>query len=146
MIPRFRKWLTAQRSLILSAIGILLFYLGMFAVGITCPIKYLTGVSCAGCGMSRAWFRALTLDFAGAVHYHPLFWIVPIFGVLLWLQKKHRRTARIAIGVLLAAMLIVYCIRMADPTDTIVVFAPTDGLVYRIGHFLISQISEWLRL
>lgn len=146
MFPRFRKWLTAQRSLILCAVLVVAFYLGMFAVGITCPIKYITGISCAGCGMSRAWFHALTLDFSGAIEYHPLFWIVPILAVLLWLQNKHRPAARLGLGILLAAMLIVYAFRMADPNDTIVIFAPTDGLVYRIGHFLFSQVQEWSAL
>ena len=52
------------------------FYLFLeLVLGVTCPILYFTGISCAGCGMSRAWMCLLHLDFAGAFYYHPLFWI-----------------------------------------------------------------------
>ena len=33
--------------------GIVLFYVVLEGLGVTCPIRFLTGVSCAGCGMSR---------------------------------------------------------------------------------------------
>ena len=35
--------------------GIALFYVLIESLGVTCPIRFLTGISCAGCGMSRAW-------------------------------------------------------------------------------------------
>ena len=57
------------------------FYILLECVGITCPIKFITGISCAGCGMSRAWISLLKLDLKNAFYYHPLFWSVPI---LLW--------------------------------------------------------------
>ena len=53
--------------------GIALLYVALEAFGVTCPIRFLTGISCAGCGMSRAWLSLLRLDLAGAVYYHPLF-------------------------------------------------------------------------
>ena len=37
----------------LAAIALL--YLAIESLGVTCPILYLTGIACAGCGMSRAW-------------------------------------------------------------------------------------------
>lgn len=57
-----------QAILIIAA-----FYAVMELAGITCPIRYLTGISCAGCGMSRAWISLLRLDAASAFAYHPLF-------------------------------------------------------------------------
>ena len=52
---------------------IIFFVYGVLTIlGIGCPIKYLTGISCAGCGMTRAWRCVLKLDFARAFSYHPL--------------------------------------------------------------------------
>ena len=41
-------------------------YVALHLIGITCPIKYLTGISCPGCGMSRAYICLLRLDIRGA--------------------------------------------------------------------------------
>ena len=32
----------------------------LYVTGIGCPIKFWTGVSCPGCGMTRAWLAALS--------------------------------------------------------------------------------------
>lgn len=48
------------------------------ATGIGCPIKFMTGISCPGCGMTRAWLEALQLHLSVALAYHPLFWAVPL--------------------------------------------------------------------
>jgi hypothetical protein len=61
-----------------------------------CPFKMLTGFPCPGCGMTRACWCLLKLDFAGAFYYHPLSFLlasVVIFVVLnevaeLWFHKK----------------------------------------------------------
>ena len=63
-----------KRQNISALFTIAVFYLILESVfGITCPILFLTGISCAGCGMSRAWFCVLRMDFTGAFRYHPLF-------------------------------------------------------------------------
>ncbi len=43
-----------------------------------CLYKWLFGMVCPGCGMSRAYFSLLRLDFVAAFNYHPMFWSVPI--------------------------------------------------------------------
>ena len=140
------KWVNQNRSSLTIWGAIFLLYAFFFAVGITCPIKYLTGVSCAGCGMTRAWVHALTLHFPEAFGYNPVFWIVPFLLFLLWLQKRKPVPARIGLGICLGIMLLAYCIRMTDPTDTVVVFAPKDGSIYRTIHGVVTQISTWLAL
>ena len=45
--------------------AVALFYIVIESLGVTCPILFLTGISCAGCGMSRAWLSLLRLDLAG---------------------------------------------------------------------------------
>ena len=55
-------------------------YFLLHIVGIGCPIRFLTGISCAGCGMTRAWLSVGKMDFESAFYYHPLF-----FVPLIWL-------------------------------------------------------------
>ncbi|MFO0619610.1 MAG: DUF2752 domain-containing protein [Polyangiaceae bacterium] len=46
-----------------------------------CPVAILTGQPCPGCGLTRATFACLRLDFAAAVHIHPLvFFATPLVG------------------------------------------------------------------
>ena len=82
-------------EVITSVAAVVVLYVILESFGVTCPIKYITGISCAGCGMSRAWMAFLQLDIAKAFAYHPLFWLVPIAGiVLLWLSFIHIRRCR----------------------------------------------------
>lgn len=141
MLP-LKKWLQGNRYSIVAALCIVFMYLCLFAVGITCPIKHVTGISCPGCGMSRAWFHALTLDFAGAFAYHPLFWLVPAALVMTVLQKRHR-PARLLLYAVMVSALAVYSFRMADPTDTVVVFAPREGLFARLLRELLALFGLW---
>lgn len=49
------------------------FLIFLYAVMIGCPIYRLFGTACPGCGMTRAFFFAMRLDFQAAFQYHPLF-------------------------------------------------------------------------
>ena len=51
-----------------------------------CPIKHLFGISCPGCGMTRAHLALLRLDFKEAFHLHPMFPVV----VPMVLYTAHR--------------------------------------------------------
>lgn len=63
--------------IVLSA-AIVLVALAFSFSGLGCPLKAATGIPCPGCGMTRAWYEALHLNFAGAIAYHPLFWFMPM--------------------------------------------------------------------
>ena len=115
-----------------AIIAIFLFYLVLFALGITCPIKFLTGISCPGCGMTRSWLSLLGLDFSSAIYYHPLFWTVPI---LLYLIKdissgKNSKLLKILLTIILILFIIVYFYRLIVCDSTIVVFEPNNGFIY----------------
>ena len=73
-----------RKEQVTAVLAVALFYGALQLAGITCPIKYITGISCPGCGMTRAWLSLLLRgDLKAAFHYHPLFWIlvpaVPLF-------------------------------------------------------------------
>lgn len=116
-----------------AAAGIALFYLFIEALGVTCPIRFLTGISCAGCGMSRAWWSLLRLDLAQAAAYHPLFWLpVPAAVVLVFRERVPRWFYRGFLAVTCGLFVIVYLFRLFSPDDQIVVFRPDQGLIPRL--------------
>lgn len=102
-------------------------------IGITgCPIRQLTGISCAGCGMTRAWLRLLTLQWEAAFACHPLVLAPAVFVVFHILRRfGHEKLANWVNAVLVLLFVAVYLIRILNPQDTIVTFAPQDGLIWR---------------
>ena len=108
--------------------GIALLYLLIESLGVTCPIRFLTGISCAGCGMSRAWLSLLRLDFAGAFRFHPLFWLPVPAAALLLRPRLPKRVFTVGLALCGALFLLVYLIRLVLPGE-IVVFAPQEGLI-----------------
>ncbi len=111
--------------------GIALLYLLIESLGVTCPIRFLTGISCAGCGMSRAWLSLLRLDFAGAFRFHPLFWLPVPAAALLLRPRLPKRVFTVGLALCGALFLLVYLIRLVLPGE-IVVFAPQEGLIWRL--------------
>lgn len=59
--------------------------------GIGCPIRFFTGISCPGCGMSRAVLLMLSGHFQAAFRMHPLVYAVLPAGV--WLFFGPEQTA-----------------------------------------------------
>ena len=127
--PRFKH----IRNAIAAIATIALLYAFFSLVGIGCPIKYTTGVSCPGCGMTRAWHAVLHLDFKKATEFHPL-WFLPVPGALLLIFRKkiNPKVFRISLLVIAVLFFVVYGIRMADPSNEIVVFRPKKGLIGRL--------------
>lgn len=48
------------------------------ALNIGCPFRWVTGIPCPACGITRAYVSFFSLDFKGAFLHHPLFWLLPI--------------------------------------------------------------------
>ena len=65
-------------EVITSVAAVVVLYVILESFGVTCPIKYITGISCAGCGMSRAWIALLHFNIHDAFMYHPLFFLPPV--------------------------------------------------------------------
>lgn len=113
--------------------AVVLFYAVLESLGVTCPILYLTGISCAGCGMSRAWLSLLRGDLAGAFAFHPLFWLpVPAAALLLFQRRIPRRVFRWGMGIVCVLFLLVYLVRLLWLEDPVVVFRPSQGLIGRL--------------
>ena len=151
-----------------DALSLCLFIAGMaialYLVDLGCIFKTVTGLSCPGCGMTRAWLSALRLDFSSALAYHPLFWAVPIAIALVYVQAPCAELVRRAeqepgsvgrallwvcsfvvkhgtmlLSTLIAAFLALWVIRMIEPCDAGLLFggAPPDGVI--------SDVVGWTR-
>ncbi len=122
-----------QKNDLRALLAIAALYAAMELAGITCPIRLLTGISCAGCGMSRAWLALFRLDLSGAFAYHPLFWLpVPAAALLLFSRRMPRRAFRAGMAAVVALFLAVYVVRLVSPADAVVTFAPSQGLIGRL--------------
>ena len=111
--------------------AVLFLILAGIVLTVHCPLKYLTGISCPGCGMTRALISLLTGHFRQAMHYHPLVLLV-IPGVIVYFFRKKipvklRYVLLAAAAVLLFA---VYFIRLSRP-DEIVSIDLREGAVYK---------------
>lgn len=124
------------------------FYLFLFAVCLLffyeCPFDYLFGISCPGCGMTRALFSVLLLCFKRAFYYHPgIYLILP--GFLLWctdyfkLLPLNPRTKKVLLTLGIAALILIYFVRLFIGSD-IVHIDIKSGLIYRILNYL----PNWL--
>lgn len=80
-----RKQLPERLKLCLI-VGFIYLLLAVFSIG--CPLRFMTGIPCPGCGMTRAVRYALQLDFVSAWHYHPLFFLTPLM-LLLFLFESY---------------------------------------------------------
>lgn len=120
--------------------AIIVFYLILELLGVTCPILYVTGVSCAGCGMSRAWLSLLRLDLAAAFSYHPLFWLpVPTAVLVLLRRRVPERAYRWGLIAVCVLFLAVYLYRQIFLEDGVVVFRPDQGLAARVIRRLFGR-------
>lgn len=107
-----------------------------------CPFSYLFGLSCPGCGMTRAFFSLLRFDFAGAFYYHPLFPLVIalVLGYLLHTFKLVRFSDRFRKIVLILACVLfigVYLIRLISG-HPVVAWDFKKSLIYKIIHFVLK--------
>lgn len=126
----------------LGAVAVIVgFYAVLFALGVTCPIKFITGVSCPGCGMTRAWLCLLSGKSALALHYHPLVWLPPVVVAVYLLRKRLPKWvvngSLTVAGVLFCG---VYLYRLLSGcAPEVVAFAPETGAVVRLGAALLAR-------
>lgn len=66
------------KSKLLFTAGYLALIMLFYALGFSCIFRSLLGISCPGCGMTRAMIAAAQLHFKEAFAYHAMFWSMPI--------------------------------------------------------------------
>ena len=120
-------------EVITSVTAVVVLYVILESFGVTCPIKYITGISCAGCGMSRAWIALLHFNIHEAFMYHPLFFLPPVVVIFMLLKSKiNIKIYKIFMFTMAGAFVIVCLYRMFIGTGDIVVFEPQNNILFRI--------------
>ena len=129
---------------------VVLLYVFFHVAGIGCPIRFVTGISCPGCGMTRAYIALLHFDLAQATFFHPL-WPLPMIFVLLYalcaylkrkgINFKHEDAIINAYAfVNIVAFLTVYFVRIVYLRSDPVVFAPYEGAIFKVLSLLRGMI------
>lgn len=136
LTPQQKKDLLSAVCAIL-AVGLL--YLFYHVTGVGCPLHFLTGVNCPGCGMTRACTALLRLQFAEAWHYHPLVYSLP-FALLIFLLRKKMspKLYHVFVFTFIALFVTIYLVRMCDPTCEIVTFHPEQGFIFRTIKYIFT--------
>lgn len=125
--------LKRYKDIICPAAVIAALYTALSLAGIGCPIKFITGISCLGCGMTRAWLAVLRLDLAAAFHYHPLFMLPPVAAVLYLAKARiNQKLYRALILTICAAFIIIYAFRLIAAQGDVVVFEPYNNILFRL--------------
>lgn len=128
-----KRGLSPGTEAISAVAAVVILYIILESFGVTCPIKYLTGISCAGCGMSRAWISLLHFNFRDAFMYHPLFFLPPVALIIMLCKSKiNIKFYKIFMFTIAGAFVIVYLYRMIAGNDNIVVFEPQNNIIFRI--------------
>ena len=142
MLKKLLSLLKSKKKEFLPALeaifAVVLLYAFFHISGIGCPIHFATGISCPGCGMTRAFFSFIRFRFADAFHYHPLVYVMPLI-VLILLIKRHisKRFYQILMFTFIVLFVSIYLVRMCDPTNDIVEFHPEQGFIFRtITYFI----------
>ena len=118
MPERFRRGLNGL--LVLLILGALA-YASALLFGWYCPIKYLTGVPCPGCGLSRALAALLRLDFRTALRFHPMVFVLPPVVLYALFGKKpllgSKNLERVLLWSVIVLDIAIWLIRLAlhDP-------------------------------
>ena len=129
-----------RKELICAATAVVVLYTAMESIGITCPIKFITGISCAGCGMSRAWISLLHFNIHDAFMYHPLFFLPPVVVIVMLLKSKiNIKIYKIIIFTIIIMFAIVYICRLIWSGDDVVVFEPQNNILFRIIRVIKSK-------
>ena len=91
--------------------------------------------------MTRAWIYALHFEFQKAFYYHPLFWLVPILGMLyINRDKLAEKIYHISLFFMMTVFLSVYFIRLLEPENTVVTILISDGMFAKIIHYVLEML------
>lgn len=95
----------------------IIFFIAYFVFGKNylhslCPMVMITGLPCPGCGLTRAVFCLLRLDFSGAFRIHPFIYpiglYIGLFGWNRYIRKQKTGSGLKALLLLLAVSMIVF--------------------------------------
>ena len=107
-----------------------------FYLSIGCPIRFFTGICCPGCGMTRALYYFLKLDFATAFQMHPLIFIMPLVALIYIFRKNFPPKLLKILTILFFVLLgVTYILRLLSGSP-VVYIKPESGLIAKIITYI----------
>jgi Protein of unknown function (DUF2752). len=115
-----------------------------YILDINCIIRYLIGVPCPGCGMSRAIFSLFRGNIAEAFYFHPLFPLVPfILLAVTNLLDNHKKIKKAVIIIISVSFISIYIIRMyLYFPDTQPMVLNENAVIFRLIKFFAGLIKR----
>lgn len=102
---------------------IVLVVLGLYLTDVGCVFRFLLGISCPGCGLTRAVISALKLDFKMAFYYHPLFMLTPLLVIYILndghLPIKNKKLDKFIFYIVIGLFIGVYIYRLFIGSDVV---------------------------
>ena len=126
-----KEILRRYQDLILSVV-VLAVYVGLsFVLPVKCLIRWLTGISCPGCGITRALFAVCQLDFAAAWQFNPMiFYLIPMVPVLLVAYlRKAKKLTDVLLCITAGVMVVVYLYRLLVLHSPVLEVEPANGFI-----------------
>ena len=121
-----------KNDFLISFSVILIMTVVLFIFDIGCPTRYLTGICCPGCGMTRAVIHLAKGDIKGAIYYHPLVFTLPIIVILFVFKDRINKKFLNAVLIIIIVLFIsIYMIRLIDISNEVVYADITKSIFYR---------------
>lgn len=120
-----------KKSILVLILFVLLYFI-FVVLALPCPILFATGISCPGCGMTRACIHAVRFDFRTAFFYHPLWWTLPVAAIFFILYQSKRISYKVYqrfLKIFAAVFLITYGIRLLFFQSSVIVWKPQNGIL-----------------
>ncbi len=107
-------------------------FISAFYLKLGCPIRFFTGISCPGCGMSRALVALFRLDFPLAFEMHPLVFLLPV-AVFVYFTRKliPKKFLKLLYAFALILLITVYVARMTQ-NSTVVYTDFESGMLFKL--------------
>lgn len=131
-----KKTLTAKQFNIYVILSFIVLILILYVTGIGCPISFLFGVCCPGCGLTRAYVSLLHMDLYSAFIYHPLFILPPIIFAI-YISNVNSKIKNFVMAISLILFLVLYLFRIFGG-----IFITNNELFNKISEPVYINIKE----
>ncbi|MCI9334679.1 MAG: DUF2752 domain-containing protein [Lachnospiraceae bacterium] len=130
-----------------AGVAFLVYYLIIHSIfNAFCPFLVITGIPCAGCGLTRAALYLLQGQAGRAAYINPSIFLLLVFalycGYFRYIKGRPVRGIKIVLAVLTAGILTIYAVRMYF------YFPGRAPYVYQSNNLLAAWVPgyrEWMR-
>lgn len=131
-------------------VGVAAFFVLFYLLDMGCVFRWMTGVSCPGCGATRGVLALFRLDFSGFWRYYPAGVVVfPALLVIFFVrgsrwngQKGLPRSINIIYIFVAVISIGIYLLRLFVFKNDVTVFRPEEGAVWKVFKNFIEKTGS----